>query len=169
MMSRKFLPIVGGMLLAVGLLAFGTWRCMGWMVDCRMRTAQGTLWSSETWPKLLNLSAEQRSKVQPLEKDLAGDMNRLQNDLTQKQIALCRAMMSPARPDAKAMARTVDEISTLQKQEQQKMLAHLLSLRQVLTPDQQKVLFTTMMQDICQGCRRTTGAKQDYCGLCKMK
>ena len=169
MMSRKFLPIAGGLLLVVGVLAFGTWRCMGWMVDCRMRTAQGTRWSSETWPRLLNLSEEQRSKIQPMEKALAGDMSRLQNELTQKQIALCRSMMSPAQPDAKAMARTVEEISTLKMRKEQKMLDHLLALRRVLTSDQQKVLFTTMMQDICRGCRRTTGAKQDYCGFCKKR
>jgi len=167
-MNRKTLLVSAAVMAAfVGILAFGTWHCMGWMVDQRM-ASRGSLWASDTWPKLLNLSDQQRSQIQPMEKALRADMNHLQDELAQKQIALCGMMMSSAQPDPKVMDKTVQEISTLQMEKEKKTLAHLMSLRQMLTPEQQKTLFTTMMMDICRGCRKTTGGRKDYCGLCKL-
>jgi Spy/CpxP family protein refolding chaperone len=166
-MNRKtWLALAAAAVVLVGFLAFGTWRCMGWMVDQRM--AQGNLWSSATWSKLLNLTKEQRAKIRPMEKDLKTDMGRLQNELAQKQIALCQLMMSPGQPDRKALDQTLDEVSALQKQKEEKTLDHLMSLREVLTPEQQKTLFSTMMMDICQGCRQATGTQKDHCGHCKL-
>jgi Spy/CpxP family protein refolding chaperone len=168
-MNRKTrLTLAAVAALFVGLLAFGTWRCMGWMVDSRMTQGQGSLWASGTWPKLLNLTDAQRSQIQPLEKSLRADMNRLKDELAQKQIALCDLMMSPGEPDLKTLDKTAADIASLQMEKEKKTLAHLMSLRRVLTTEQQKTLFTTMMMDICQGCRAATGGRKDHCGHCKL-
>lgn len=166
-MNRKIGSILVPTVLAfVALLAFGTWHCMGWIMDRRM--AQGVLRDSETWPKILNLTNDQRAKIEPLEKSMRSDMNRLEDDLAQKQIALCGMMMSSDQPDTKTMNQLLNDISALRNRKERGMVSHLTALRQVLSPAQQKVLFTTMMQDICQGCRRSTGGHKDHCGLCKM-
>jgi hypothetical protein len=34
---------------------------------------------------------------------------------------------------------------------------------------QQKQLFTTLMSDLCKGCRAATGDKMDHCGMCDMR
>jgi Spy/CpxP family protein refolding chaperone len=166
-MKRTLWPILTLALLSVGLVALGTWRCMGWMVECKM--TQGSLWSSATWPRILHLTNDQQSQIQPLEKSFKGDSNRLQIKLTQKQIALCRVLMDSGAADPLVARKLVNEINGLQKQRDLAMVDHLLALKTVLNPAQQQTLMTTMMQDVCQGCRSSTGSNKDYCGLCKMR
>jgi Spy/CpxP family protein refolding chaperone len=165
-MKRRLWPVVALGLLSVGVVALGTWRCMGWMVECKM--TQGSLWASATWPRMLNLTNEQQSRIQPLEKTFKADANRLQIELTQKQIALCHVLMASGAADPRAARQLVNEINGLQKQRDLAMVDHLLGLKTILNPSQQQKLMTTMMQDVCQGCRSSTGSDKDYCGLCKM-
>lgn len=167
-MNRRLL-IAAVLLAGVGALTCGTWRCLNWMAMCHVQAAHGSLWASETWPKLLSLSDEQSSKIAPLEKALKKDTDRLQVELTQEQIALCRSMMSQDKRESAAIHKAMSRISDLQNQKQEKVLNHLMALREILSPDQQKKLFTTMMRDICQGCRAATGGKKDYCGMCPIR
>lgn len=168
-MNRRNVLIAALILAGVGLLAYGTWCCLDWMAKRHVHAAHGSLWASETWPKLLSLSPDQRSQIAPMEKALEENSNRLQIELAQNQIALCRMMMSQAKPDPAAMRKVASRISDLRKQREEKTLTHLLALREILNPDQQKKLFTTMMRDICQGCRTATGGKKDYCGMCPIR
>ncbi len=165
-MRRKVIVGFGVVALGAAFLVFGTWRCMSWMVDCRMGEAKGTLWASETWPKLLNLTNDQRAQLKPLEDSLQADLNRVQTELAHKQISLCGLMMSSDIPDRKALDAALGKISILQLEKEKKTLSHLLALGQILTPHQKKMLFSTMMQDICLECRTTTGHGKDMCGMC---
>jgi Spy/CpxP family protein refolding chaperone len=168
-MNRRNILIAALILAGVGLLAYGTWCCLDWMAKRHVHAAHGSLWASETWPKLLSLSQDQRAKIEPLENALKKDLDGLQVELAKDQIALCRAMMSQAKLDPAVMQKAAGRISGLQKKSEEKTMGHLLALREILNPDQQKKLFTTMMRDICQGCRTATGGKKDYCGMCPIR
>lgn len=168
-MNRRNLLIAAVCLAGIGLLAYGTWCCLDWMAKRHVHAAHGSLWVSETWPELLGLSPDQRSKISSLENSLTQNVNGLQIELAHNQIALCRAMMSEAKLDPVDMRKAVRRISDLQTKREEGTLSHLLALREILSPDQQKKLFTTMMRDICQGCRTATGGKMDYCGMCPIR
>jgi len=150
--------------LGVGLLAYGTWCCLDWMV--RREIVRASLWASETWPDILSLSSEQRSKIMPLEKAFRNSMGPLQAELAQSEMALCRLLMA-LKPERKAMSRALGRVTELQRLREERVLDHLLALRRVLSPEQQRRLFTTLMKDLCRGCRAATGSKKDFCGFCQ--
>ena len=159
--------IVLGLLVSVGVLASVTWCCMDFMMKRHM--AKGALWDVQTWPKVLNLTAEQRSKITPLEIGLKKETDALQSELAKNEIAFCQLMMSSGKPDTQAMNETLNKVGDLRKRKDALMLNHLVALRGVLNPEQQEKLFSTLMQDICIGCRHGTGDKTDHCGLCNLK
>jgi len=154
------------MTLGIGLLAVGTWHCLGWMMDKHM--VQGQLFDSQRWPTMLNLNAEQRAKLQPLEQKLKTDLMPLETELAMNQMALCRLTMSTESIDRKTISQTLDQIGLIEKRKEERVVDHLVVLRTILTADQQQKLFTTLMTDICRGCRTNTKDKKDHCGLCKM-
>src|SRR5712691_2488849 len=128
-MKRSYWPPFALAIITVGLVAFGTWHCLGWMVQRQM--TQGSLWSSETWPRMLHVTDAQGASLQPLERTFQMENSRLQVDLTMKQIALCHLMMSQAPVDRSAAVQLVHQINDLQKQRDLRMLDHLLALRQI--------------------------------------
>ena len=169
MMNRKTIWIA---LLLAGLastaaLAYGTWCCLDWMAQ--RHAAQSGVASSPDWAATLALSAAQRGRIEPLQKKLDSDVSRVQVELAENRIALCRLMMTPGKADGRAVERTLAKISSLETRKEEMTSRHLLALRQMLTPDQQKRLFTALMKDICQGCRAATGNGKDLCGMCGMR
>lgn len=166
-MNRRVWIVSLSVVVLIGVLASLTWCCMDIMMKRHM--TQGAFLDSETWPRVLNLTADQRLKINPLEANFKKEIAGLQADLATKEIRLCRLMMTTGKPDAKAMQEALNEVSSLRKQKDEVTLNHLIALREVLNPDQQKKLYTTLMQDICIGCRQGAGEKTDYCGLCNIK
>ncbi|MBI4369074.1 MAG: periplasmic heavy metal sensor [Elusimicrobia bacterium] len=166
-MNRRRFIIAFIFLAGTGLVAYGTWCCLDWMVKRRMN--EKSLWASETWSQFLDLSPQQRSNVQLMEAKLQGDLATLQTELTQNQIALCRLMMTPKALDKGTLNKILGKTNALRNQKEDKMLNHFIALRETLNPGQQKRLFTALMRDVCQGCRISTGSKKDYCGLCEIR
>lgn len=168
-MSRRNALIAALIVAGIGVLAYGTWCCLNWMAIRHVHADHGSLWASQTWPKVLSLDQDQRSKIAPMERALKKDTDRLQVELAKEQIALCRAMMSETNGDQTSMRKMMGRISQLQRDKDEKIMNHLAALRTILTPEQQRKLFTTMMRDICQGCRAATGGKKDFCGMCPIR
>lgn len=166
-MKRGIWLLIGAFLLATGILAAGTWHCLGWMTQRQMN--QGNLMASSTWTKMLNLTTDQRSKIQPLETSLRKEMALMQTELAMHEMTLCRLTMGSAPLDRKAISKELGTLTDLQRRKEERVIDHLAALRGILTPGQQKTLFMTLMTDICRGCRQATGSRKDYCGLCNMR
>lgn len=166
-MNRRVWIISLSLAALIAVLASLTWCCMDLMMKRNM--SQARLSQSETWDQKLNLSAEQRAKINPLEKALMKDLDEIQAKIAQFQMDNCKAMMSSGPLDRKVLTQNLDAIDGLQRHKNERTVDHLMALREILNPDQQKMLLTTIMRDICQGCRVSTGGRRDYCGMCDIK
>ena len=154
-------------ILGIGVVASGTWCCLGWMMKRQM--GQSSLLKSESWPTMLALTHQQRSQIEPMEKKLRNDLAPLDIEVAEKQMSVCRLMMSSGQVDRGAIHRALERISDLQRQKDEEIIDHLAAVRTLLNHDQREKLFTTLMTDLCRGCRAATGSKTDYCGMCKMR
>ncbi|MBI4669548.1 MAG: hypothetical protein HY747_10285, partial [Elusimicrobia bacterium] len=85
--------------------------------------------------------------------------------ITYHQITLCRLMMGEDEPDRKTLASVAGKINELRGRREEKTLDHLLAMRQVLNPRQQRKLLAALMKDFCCGCRMA-GGKKCLCGMC---
>jgi Spy/CpxP family protein refolding chaperone len=166
-MNRRVWIISLSLVALIAVLASLTWCCMDLMMKRHM--SQAHLSQSATWDQKLNLTAEQRAKINPLEKTFMKDVDEIQAKITQFQMDNCRTMMSSGPLDRKVLAQNLSAITDLQRRKDERTVDHLMALREILNPDQQKILLTTIMRDICQGCRVSTGGKRDYCGMCNLK
>jgi Spy/CpxP family protein refolding chaperone len=166
-MKRRVLLTLFSAVILIGLLIAGTWYCLGWMT--RKQMAQGDLFNSATWQATLNLTTEQEIRIKPLEQELKKDLAPLDIDVMKNQMELCRLMMTPGHLDRNAISRLSGRIGDLQRKREERVIDHLVVLRTVLDERQQKQLFTTLMNDLCKGCRTATGNQMDHCGMCDMR
>lgn len=165
-MKRRVLLTLFSVIIFIGLLIAGTWHCLGWMT--RKQIVQGDLFNSATWLTTLNLTTEQESRIKPLEQQLKKDLAPIDIDVMKNQMELCRLMMTPGTLDRNMISQLSARMGDLQRKREERVIDHLVVLRSVLDESQQKQLFTTLMSDLCKGCRATTGNKMDHCGMCDM-
>lgn len=85
----------------------------------------------------LNLTADQKTKMQNLRLQLTKELLPLRSQMKEKEDNL-KLQITSDKYSSAAVNKTLDEISSLQKQIRMKMIDHLRSVRSMLTPDQQK-------------------------------
>jgi Spy/CpxP family protein refolding chaperone len=90
----------------------------------------------------LNLTAEQKTKVQALRDAHWNEVNPIRTELFQKHDEL-RQLWSKTSPDADAITAKQQEISELQNQLRSKVTQFQLELRKLLTPEQQEKLISS--------------------------
>jgi len=128
---RKKTVIGVGLVLAVALMttvafAWGPGRGMGWG-------------PGYGYPPIPNLTAEQSSKIQALQKAYLDETAPLQQDLLKKKIELRSLWLSP-NPDQAKITALQKEILNLQSKIAEKGTNLRLEIRKVLTPEQQAQL-----------------------------
>lgn len=155
-----------GAVILTGLVALGTWHCLKYAVACQMETSTGA--KIENWPDLLKLDANQRQKAAPMLMEFKEEMSRLQTQLAESHISFCKLMMDSQTTEPKKMNQLIDQLAELRKKKDAMTWSHLNAMKEVLRPDQEEILFTTMMQDICAECRTATGMNKDHCGMCRI-
>jgi len=128
---RKKTVIGVGLVLAVALMttvafAWGPGRGMGWG-------------PGYGYPAIPNLTAEQSSKIQALQKAYLDETAPLQQDLLKKKTELRSLWLSP-NPDQAKITTLQKEILNLQSKIAEKGTNLRLEIRKVLTPEQQAQL-----------------------------
>lgn len=93
----------------------------------------------EDWTRRLNLSAEQRARIKELREAYLRDTLPWRNNLVVKRFDL-RNMMCLPKPDPDQVLLRQREISELQARIQERFIRHQLEMRQVLTPEQIRLL-----------------------------
>jgi Spy/CpxP family protein refolding chaperone len=118
-----------------------------------------------SWAQMVGLTNEQRKIVEPMEKKLNDDLKPIEMELANQRIALCR-ILGQKDVDSKELDKTLSSIGELNMKQQEYVVHHLVSLKGILTPEQEAKLFTSMMNDICQSCQAAQGIDKDLCGMC---
>lgn len=169
MNKRTFLISAFAFVVIAGLSAAVTYRCFKAMRSGSMASAATDHSIGTKASQVLagmDLSNEQQMKI----KQLGGEFNKnftdIQTQLATERISLCTLMMSTAAANA-GVQPYIGRISRLETDQHRLVVEHLLSLKDVLNPEQNKKFFGAMMEDICQGCQEMCGISKDFCGMCE--
>lgn len=162
METKKWWAIIGIFATVLGLAILTSFLCLKHFSQSRM--SSGTV-AAQTWAKKVNLSTEQKKKLEPLEASLNRDVAALQVRLASERMALC-SLMRQEPADKSELDKYINSVSALEAEQQRRVVQHLLAVRDILTPQQKDQFFTAIMQDICQGCRAMTGSQIDMCAQC---
>lgn len=123
---------------------------------------------------LPDLSEEQKASLEAREKLFQEKVEELKGRVRKERAHLCELLLE-AEPDAAEVDRQVKLISDLQEQLQREVVAHLLSMRETLTPEQENKLLRVIVGRMCPdgpcdcrgGCgggRRGGGCGKGGCG-----
>ena len=97
------------------------------------------------------MDAEQHRRVEGLTVEFQQECRALRTRMRERRRDLFRLLAAP-RPDDAAIAARMGEIAGLQAALQQRMIRHILAIRETLTPEQQRKLFRlldeAMKQDV---------------------
>jgi Spy/CpxP family protein refolding chaperone len=107
-------------------------------------------WSKRFEKQSLNLSESQKREMDSLRLDLQKKMKPIQLKARQARIELMELVKDPS-PDKNAIMSKQAEITQLQSDIQKLVVDNLLQMKNILSPDQQKVLFDTMCTGFCGG------------------
>ena len=131
-LTLTLVAVAIGLLLSVPVFAFGPGHGMG----------QGGGWTGyhhdAVWSKL-NLSAEQKTKIEALQLAHRKEIRPIREKMFDKSVEL-RRMWLQANPDKDKILALQKEVRTLRDQLEDKATAHNLEIRKVLTPEQQEKL-----------------------------
>jgi Spy/CpxP family protein refolding chaperone len=114
------------------------------MVGCPRMTDQKPLY------KQLDLSKEQSRNAESRMIAFRTASDTISKDTAKLRDELIDLIAAP-RPDETAIARKQDEITANQKKMQELTVSHILEMKRIFTPDQQKKFFILMRDQI--GCR----------------
>jgi len=98
----------------------------------------------ERMAQKLNLSAEQKAKMHKIRADLERKQIPVQSKIQLARVDL-REMAIAEKPDRAAIEKKMKEISDLQYQTRLNMVDMLFSAREILTPEQQKMMWDRLM------------------------
>jgi Spy/CpxP family protein refolding chaperone len=167
-MNKKFILIIGaGFLIVLGFAASTTYMCLKHFSNCQTVAPSMAISSAHEWAHKIGLTEDQEQKLAPYEASLKKDMQSIQVKLAEERIALCRLIQQePA--NSKKVTEYTERVSALEAKQQQLVINHLIVMRDILTPDQRQKLFSSLMHEICVGCRQMVPGQKCMCGMCKM-
>jgi Spy/CpxP family protein refolding chaperone len=141
-MTKKVFAIALATLLVIGAIsiAFSQGRGRrGRDIDAELGRSPGIIEQVQTE---LNLTAEQKEKLQSLRIDIAKEVLPLRNEMQIKALELRQLWMADELDDEAILAKS-QEISALRDQMQEKMVHHRLDAAKVLTKEQRDKLSLT--------------------------
>lgn len=152
-------------LIIFGLLLLTTYLCLDHFAIRHGLTAPQGVINAHVWAHSIGLTKEQEDKLEPLESALEKDINVLQMKLAQERMGLC-SLIRNGGSNSKDIDDYVARVGLLESQQLKRVLHHLISMRDLLTPEQKNSFFDAVMRDICAGCRSAAGDGADLCGMC---
>ena len=147
-MRKKFLILVAVLLVgfSVSLIAA---RYQFWRAE-KIRHHESGQHSCYFLHKHLSLSASQKGCMEALDKPFRSKVNQLKAELRQKRDELSTLLLEPNPIDESINAK-LGEIATLQVELQKVVVAHLLEIKEILTPEQQKRFFGMIIEELSPG------------------
>ena len=128
---QKMLPIFFGLVVTFFLMASGAQaRGMGWGIGAHLPYG---------YPAITNLTPEQASKIQELQRAYLNEITPLQQELLKKRIEL-KTLWVSTNPNASLIQAKEKEIFNLQAKLTDKATNLKLEIRKLLTPEQQAQL-----------------------------
>lgn len=126
------------------------------------------LWAEKNRPiplsKQLDLTAQQSAQFQAQEKNFMNQKELACEKLCEKRAQLIQAIRSN-EPDTVLLTSLTEEIGREQMVLERATLEHLLALRSVLKPAQQKKLTTAISRQLREACKMTACGKTSGCHL----
>jgi len=96
--------------------------------------------------KLLNLSREQRERIQAMREAMAMETEPIRGELDAKRLEIMKLLKAPEVDKIKG-ERFMAEIANLQLQLELKQIQNAIAIRNMLTPEQQKLFFRLMEEE----------------------
>jgi Spy/CpxP family protein refolding chaperone len=103
--------------------------------------------------KKLHLSEEQRAKFEAMGKDFRERMDVLRKQTHTDREELTQLLLK-SEVDREKIEKKIDAISMAQKEVQLEVIDHLLKLKKILTPEQQREFFSMIIKRMSPGGRR---------------
>lgn len=116
--------------------------------------------------KELKLSKEQKKRIDFLRKDFAQELAGLRKELATERIKLAN-LLAEEKTNQREITRSIEKISSLLKEQQEKTVSHTLKIKEILTPEQEKKFLSSLTQYFCEGCRAEIGSEGCICGKCR--
>ena len=127
---------------------------------------------SSVLEKELGLAPEQKKQIESLDKSFESDIGKVCKELHNKRKALNAALLneppstnmlagrkgSAPQTNEKEIDSIISEISGLQGSLEKRVALHLLKIKQVLTPAQQKNFFSMIEEEMCK-CKQNRRAE----------
>jgi len=168
MRKKRFFMFGAGFLVLLG-IAFGTtYLCLKHFSGCQSCGPAAGPISAHEWAHQTGLTREQEKKIEPYEASLKKDLQSIQVKLAEERIALTRLIQEEAA-DSKKVTEYAQRVSVLEAEQQKLVINHLIVMRDLLNPEQREKLFSSIMHEICEGCRQMVAGQKCICGMCDMK
>jgi Spy/CpxP family protein refolding chaperone len=119
-----------------------------------------------SWQKILDLTPDQEKKFAVMESDFNLALKQIAAEDAQNKIALCSYLHSE-KMEPKDIEDMTKKMAGLYEQKQKTLATSLMSISNLLTPEQRKKFSTRLMHEICVSCKKTTGTEQCICGMCE--
>ena len=117
------------------------------------------------WAQVLNLNKEQQEKLAALESHIGPERSTTKTQLSQVRLLLCDLLMK-SELKKEDIEKYTEELARIQAGEEKRTVLHLLEIKKLLKPEQDRIFFKTIMQDICENCRSHTDTHDCQCGFC---
>jgi len=101
-----------------------------------------------TFCKKLGLTEEQRNELESIRGELDIEINEIKKELKEKRAQLIDHLKAPG-PDQEKIDTGLSEIESLQTKIQKIVINHMLKEKEVLSPKQQEIYFSTILNKLC--------------------
>ena len=144
-MKRNIIYAAAIILTVINLVAFGTLLYNRWSGAQVPSSSEGRDQRFEQMKRELALSAEQAAQLDVYRTTFHAELDSLSTQLVAARTRLAQAL-SEERLDTARVNSILDSISRLQSSAQRKVISHLLAVKSVLNPEQQKKFFAVVLQ-----------------------
>ncbi|MDD5686636.1 MAG: hypothetical protein PHE88_02240 [Elusimicrobia bacterium] len=116
--------------------------------------------------KKLNLSQEQLKEFNLLEMQYNADIKLLCNELQGEREQLNILIQTSKDLNNKTILNCLNRINVNQSKQQRVTVQYMLNIKKILDPDQQKIFFSVVSEELCSKCKRM-GDEKCFCGKCE--
>lgn len=144
-MKKNIVFTAAIVLTVINLVAFGTLLYNRWSCSQAPSCSEGCDQRLKQMKRELALSAEQTAKLDVYRTTFHAELDSLSTLLVAVRTQLAHAL-SEKRLDTARVNNLLDEIGCLQSSAQKKVISHLLSVKSILNPEQQKKFFAIVLE-----------------------
>jgi len=144
-MKRNIVYTAAIILTVINLVAFGTLLYNRWSGAQPPSLPERRDQRCEQMKRELALSAEQTARFDVYRTTLHAELDSLSTQLVVARTQLAHALLEDKLDTARVNS-LLDNISRLQSSAQRKVISHLLSVKSILNPEQQKKFFAIVLQ-----------------------